>query len=903
MSMRYSSILLHKKLFQIAFVIALLFNTKVSAVFAQTIPLYKNSRAPINERVQDLLGRMTPTEKFWQLFMIPGDIKPGDATKYKDGLFGFQVSAAAAGTEDAGQMLQYNASETALSLAKKINSIQQFFMDSTRLGIPMLPFDEALHGLVRQGSTIFPQSIGLAATFNTTIMEAVAGAIAKESKIRGIRQILSPVINIATDVRWGRTEETYGEDPFLSSKMGVAYIKTLEDENIIATPKHFVANVGDGGRDSYPIDANERYLTEIHYPPFKDAVQKAGARSIMTSYNSVNGSPATANDYLLNDLLKKQWGFTGFVISDAGAVGGANVLHFTAKDYPDAGRNALNNGLDVLFQTAQEHYKLFIPPFLNEQINQARLDDAVSRVLKAKFELGLFERPYVDIKATEAANFSAAHKKIAAQAALESIVLLQNNKQLLPISTSIESIALIGTDATEARLGGYSGPGTKKVSILEGMVAKYGASKIMSAAGPGRNNKTYTTIGGKHLWTNHNNQKTEGLLAEYFNGIEFNSTPSVKRIDKNINFHWTISTPDERINPSFFCARWTGNINAPLTGKYKIGLEGNDGYKLYINNQLVINQWDKQSYHTSLVNFDFTAGTNYPIRIEFKEPGGNATVKLIWNVGVENTVDEKINEAVAVAQKATVAIIVVGLEEGEFRDRASLQLPGAQELLIQKIAATGTPTAVIIVGGSAVTMGNWIDKVQSIVDVWYPGEEGGQAVAAVLAGDYNPGGKLPITFPLSESQLPLVYNHKPTGRGDDYENLSGLPLFPFGYGLSYTSFEYSNLVIETPVAKAGEKINISFEVKNTGSKAGSEVAQIYLRDEVATVARPVEALKGFERIYLLPGAFKTIKLSLLPEDFEMLNAKMQTVIEPGDFTIMVGSSSRDIRLKKTVTLQ
>ncbi|MFM6968784.1 MAG: glycoside hydrolase family 3 protein, partial [Sediminibacterium sp.] len=345
---------------------------------AQTIPLYKNSRAPINERVKDLLGRMTPTEKFWQLFMIPGDIKPGEGYKYKDGLFGFQISAASAGAEGAQQMLQYNATETAVSLAKKVNKIQQFFMDSTRLGIPMLPFDEALHGLVRQGSTIFPQSIGLAATFNTSTMEAVAGAIAKESKIRGIRQILSPVINIATDVRWGRTEETYGEDPFLSSKMGVAYMKTLEDENIIATPKHFVANVGDGGRDSYPIDMNERYLSEIHYPPFKDAVQKAGARSIMTSYNSVNGSPATANNYLLNDLLKKQWGFNGFVISDAGAVGGANVLHYAAKDYPDAGRNAVNNGLDVLFQTAQEHYKLFIPPFLNGQINPERLDDAVS---------------------------------------------------------------------------------------------------------------------------------------------------------------------------------------------------------------------------------------------------------------------------------------------------------------------------------------------------------------------------------------------------------------------------------------------------------------------------------------------------------------------------------------------
>jgi beta-glucosidase len=874
-----------------------------STVNAQTIPLYKNSRAPINERVKDLLDRMTTTEKFWQLFMIPGDIKPGDAPKYKDGLFGFQVSAASAGGEGAQQMLQYNATETAVSLAKKVNAIQRFFMDSTRLGIPMLPFDEALHGLVRHGSTIFPQSIGLAATFKTSTMEAVAGAIAKESKIRGIRQILSPVINIATDVRWGRTEETYGEDPFLSSKMGVAYMKTLEDENIIATPKHFVANVGDGGRDSYPIDMNERYLSEIHYPPFKDAVQKAGARSIMTSYNSVNGSPATANDYLLNDLLKKRWGFNGFVISDAGAVGGANVLHYTAKDYPDAGKNAVNNGLDVIFQTAQEHYKLFIPPFLNGQINQERLDDAVSRVLRAKFELGLFETPYLDIKATESANFEAAHKKIALEAALESVVLLQNKNALLPISTATQSIALIGTDATEARLGGYSGPGTKKVSILDGMLQKYGASKIVTAAGPGRDSKNWNIIPSKYLSTTQDNQTQEGLTAQYFNGIEFGNNPTLQRIDKTINFHWTISTPDQAINPEFFCAKWTGNIRAPKTGTYKIGLSGNDGFKLYINNQLIINNWDKQSFHTSLVDYNFTAGNNYPIRVEFKEPNGNSTIKLIWNVDVVNTVEEKITEAVAVAQKSKVAVVVVGLEEGEFRDRASLQLPGEQEQLIQRVAATGTPTVVVIVGGSAVTMGNWMDKVSSIVDVWYPGEEGGYAVASVLSGAYNPGGKLPITFPVSEAQLPLVYNHKPTGRGDDYENLTGLPLFPFGYGLSYTSFEYSNLIIEKPIAKKGDPINISFVVTNTGKLAGDEVAQLYLRDQIASVARPVQALKGFERIHLAAGASKTIKLTLHSEDFEMLNEKMETVIEPGDFTIMIGSSSRDIRLKKTVTLQ
>jgi beta-glucosidase len=435
------------------------------------------------------------------------------------------------------------------------------------------------------------------------------------------------------------------------------------------------------------------------------------------------------------------------------------------------------------------------------------------------------------------------------------------------------------------------------------MQLKFGSNKIMTASGPGRSSKNWDIIPSKYLWTTHNNQPHEGLTAHYFNGIEFGNNPTLQRIDKTINFHWTISTPDPSITPEFFCAKWTGNIKAPKTGTYKIGLSGNDGFKLYINNQLIINNWDKQSFHTSLVDYNFTAGNSYPIRVEFKEPNGNSTIKLIWNVDVENTIEEKINEAVTVAQKSKVAVVVVGLEEGEFRDRASLQLPGEQEQLIQRVAATGTPTVVVIVGGSAVTMGNWIDKVSSIVDVWYPGEEGGHAVAAVLSGEYNPGAKLPITFPVSEAQLPLVYNHKPTGRGDDYENLTGLPLFPFGYGLSYTTFEYSNLTIEKSIAKKGDAINVSFVVTNTGKVAGDEVAQLYLRDHIASVARPVQALKGFERIHLQPGASKTVTLTLKPEDFEMLNEKMQTVIEPGDFIIMIGSSSRDIRLKKTVTLQ
>ena len=335
---------------------------------------------------------MTPEEKFWQLFMIPGDLDNAKPDQYKNGLFGFQVSAAAKG-DAGGQMMNYGTDENAEKLALKINAIQKYFVEKTRLGIPIIPFDEALHGLVREGATVFPQAIALAATWDTALMNKVANEIAGEAKRRGIRQILSPVVNIASDVRWGRTEETYGEDPFLTSAMGVAFVSAFEKKGIITTPKHFIANVGDGGRDSYPVHLNERLLEENYFAPFRACFEKGGSRSVMTAYNSLDGVACSANGWLLQEKLKRQWNFDGFVISDANAVGGEVVLHNTAKDYPTSGQHAINNGLDVIFQTEYKHHQLFIPPFLDGNIDSNRINDAVARVLKEKFELGLFENP------------------------------------------------------------------------------------------------------------------------------------------------------------------------------------------------------------------------------------------------------------------------------------------------------------------------------------------------------------------------------------------------------------------------------------------------------------------------------------------------------------------------------
>jgi len=859
---------------------------------------YKNALLPVEDRVKDLLQRMTPEEKFWQLFMIPGDLDNADSTQYKNGIFGLQVSASSKG-DAGGQMLNYNTSENGLLLARKINNIQKFFVEKTRLGIPIIAFDEALHGLVREGATSFPQAIALAATWDTALMHTVATAIARETKARGIRDILTPVVNLASDVRWGRTEETYGEDPYLSSAMGVAFVSAFEKMNIITTPKHFVANVGDGGRDSYPIHWNERLLDELYFPPFIACFEKGGSRSVMTAYNAVDGTSSSTNNWLLMQRLKRDWKFGGFVISDANAVGGDVVLHYTAKDYAEAGKHAINNGLDVIFQTDYNHYKLFIPPFLNGEIDKARIDDAVSRVLKAKFELGLFEQPYFSEDSIKALMKDASHKTIAKQAALESIVLLKNNNHVLPLNKNIKTIAVIGEEATAARLGGYSGTGNGKTSILDGIKQKAVNTKVLYAEGAGIKSDEWIVVPSQCL--QYNNE--EGLHAAYFNNVDLSGTPAVERIDKQISFLWTLSSPDKNISLDFYSARWTGTIQSPKTGTFKIGLDGNDGFRLYINNKLVIDNWKKQTYSTLLADYAFEKDKQYDIRIEFFEPNGNAHLKLVWNVGVENNFQQKINEAVAIAKQADVAVIAAGIHEGEFQDRAMLSLPGYQEALIKAVAATGKPVIVLLVGGSAITMQHWIDKVDGIVDVWYPGEEGGHAVADILFGDHNPSGRLPITFPIDESQLPLVYNHKPTGRGDDYYNLSGLPLFPFGFGLSYTTFEYSDLQLSKNNIKQKDSVIVSCAIKNTGSKAGDEIVQLYMHDMLASVSRPVMELKGFQRIHLNAGESKNVSFTITPAMLSMLDKDLKTVVEPGDFRIMIGASSRDMRLKETLTIK
>jgi beta-glucosidase-like glycosyl hydrolase len=707
-------------------------------------PPYRDASISIDRRVDDLVARMTAEEKFRQLFMVPGDLDAGTDV-WTGGIFGLQVRG------DAG----------ASAAAERINAIQKYFIEKTRLGIPIVPFEEALHGLVAPGAISFPQAIGLAATWDADLMAAVAGAVAAETRSRGIRQVLSPVVNIARDVRWGRVEETFGEDPHLASRLAVAFVKAFEERGVVTTPKHFVANVGAGGRDSYPIADGERALREIDFPPFSAAVREGGARSIMTSYNSWDGLPCTANPRLLTGILKGEWAFRGFVISDANAVGGINDLHRTSDSFAESGRQAWESGLDIIFQTEIGHAPLFREAITEGRVTAARLDDAVRRALRAKMELGLFEAPFVDPAEAERLNGHAEHRALARKAAAGSAVLLKNDRGVLPLGRAFVSVLVIGPDAVEARLGGYSGPGIRRVSLLDAIRERAAAT---------------------------------GAAVLYAEG----------------------------------CGRRAGN---------------------------------------------------------------------------ETSQRASIDEAVRLARVSKLAIVAAGIEEGEGRDRADIRLPGRQAEMIRLVAATGTPTAVVLYGGSAIAMSEWIDDADAVLMAWYPGEEGGHGIADVLWGDADPAGRLPMTFPLAAGQLPLVYDHKPTGRFDGYLDLPGDPLFPFGYGLSYADFRYDALVIEPKTIGPDGTAHVSCVVTNTARRAGVEVVQLYIRDKLASVTRPVLELKGFRKVRLEPGESATETFELGPRELSLLDARLREAVEAGEFEILVGRSSRDIRLSGVLTVR
>ena len=721
---------------------------------------YLDSSAPVEDRVKDLLSQMTLEEKVQQLTsqMI---IDPNEQ-KRNYGAGHVRTPAHFAHTPEKRK--------SPAECAKIINEDQKKSIESSRLGIPVLQNGESLHGAQWGDATCFPQAIALASTWNSALMSDVAKAIAKELRAVGVRQVLAPVVNIARDPRWGRTQETYGEDPYLTSVMALEYVKAIEMENIIATPKHFVANFADGGRDSNASNLSWRILREIYLPAFRACIKDGGARSIMPAYNSVDGIPCSCSKKLLIDILREEWGFEGFSVSDYSSLKGMHELHHMAKDYPQAVKKTIEGGLDVELPNGGSAILGLVK---DGELSEEILERSVERVLKAKFELGLFEEPYVDPAKADEIVRCKEHMDIALKAGRESIVLLKNEGKVLPLEKDIKTLGVFGPSSNVMLLGDYSGP--------------YGGWQ-----GPG-----VSPLEGIRNIVSDN---TEILLHEGSGAPE----ETAAKCDAAIIFTEIFET------------------------------EGGDRSDLNLPND---------------ENKSFTQS--------------NMNVVDSWE-----------------------------------RDMQKID----QEQLILKVAATGVPTIVVLINGSAITMSKWADSVGAIVEAWYPGEQGGNAIAQVLFGEYNPGGKLPITFPKSVGQLPLYYNYKPSGRGYDYNDCDGNPMFEFGYGLSYTKFEYSNLRVEVADSLPDAKVIVSADIKNIGEYKGDEVVQLYLRDEYASVATPLKQLKGFKRISLDKNETETVELALTNEELSIWDENMQFTVEPGTFSVMVGSSSTDIRLQTVFEL-
>ncbi len=755
--------------------IALLFSGALSAQPAA--PPYRNPNLPIEQRVADLLSRMTLEEKVAQLVPMGrrgmGDLHVVDPT----GTF----------TDDTARqalMRMYSDNAKPLPLREQVilrNALQRYQVEKTRLGIPQLSQGEALHGYMSSGATSFPQALGLASTWDPALVREVFTAAADEASAAGTTQVFSPVLDLARDPRWGRTEETYGEDPYLGSRIGVAAIEGLQGPNllidrhhVLATAKHFAAHgEPEGGTNTAPANYSERVLREDFFAAFQAAIEEAHAGSVMASYNEINGIPSHVNEWLLQKVLREEWGFNGYVTSDGNGLQMLYETHHVAADKADAARQAIAAGVDYDLSDGSV-YRTLLDQVKDGRVPEWQIDRAVSHVLQVKFRLGLFENPYADPDYAAKAMNSPDHQKVAEKAAEKAIVLLKNDGNLLPLDVmKYKTIAVIGPNAADVHIGGYARQPAHEVSILGGIRARAGtAAKVVYAEGT-------------------------------------------------------------RIT------------------------EGKQGWAAWYENQVKLPDEASQM--------------------------------------------QRLKEATDVARSADVAIVVVGENEHTNReawseqhlgDRDSLDLIGYQDQLIKAVVETGKPTIVFLINGRPLSINYAAAHVPAIVEGWYLGQEGGTAAAAMLFGDVSPGGKLPITFPKSVGMLPDYYDHKPS-MNRSYLFVGRKPLFPFGWGLSYTTFKFDNLKLDPAVIGTAGDTTVSVDVTNTGSREGDEVAQMYIHQRVASVTQPVMKLKGFERITLKPGEKRTVQFRLTPIELRILDRDMHWTVEPGMFDVMVGPNSAE----------
>lgn len=837
----------------------------LGSAFGQTAP-YKNPKLSVDARVKDLLGRMTVPEKIAQL---RSDSEPA-------------VLQGALPTTGFGFDIVYrDRASTPADAARHINESQQLAAKS-RLGIPVIPWEEALHGLLLDGHTSFPQSIGMAASWDPDLVHQCADAVAQETRAEGVRQVLSPVINVVRDARWGRVEETYGEDPLLTSKMGVAFVSAFEKNGVVTTPKHYVANLWDGGRDSNSVHISERQLRDIYMEPFRAVVEEGGARSLMCSYNAVNGVPCADDHWLLTDVLRGEWKFPGYVISDYGAA--SNIIDDYHQSATQEGAAALmiNAGMEVEAPSVYLSGKPLEEAVANGLVSKKALDTAVGRVLRVKFELGLFDDPMVDPAVAASLANSQAHRDLALAAARRTMVLLKNDGDVLPLKKT-GSVLVLGDLANEpVPLGGYSGDPGKRKSILEALRESAPSSQISFDPGCSINpNAALPAIPASALGG--------GLKGEYWSNQAFEGSPTLTRTDPTVDFNWGDGAPADGLPVDHFTARWTGTLMASETGDYAVSITSDDGSRLWIDGKKVADNWGDHGEASVFGQVHLVAGNAVPIKVEYYESGGEASMKLGWQK--ISSGDAFFSKVRADAAASDAVVVFAGILEGEGQDRSYLKLPGNQDDVIKAAVASGKPVVIVLVAGAPVTMEGWSDQVPAILDAWYPGEEGATAIAETVFGDNNPGGKLPITFPKTVGQCPLYYNFEPSGRGYGYVDNSGDPLFAFGHGLSYTKFDYSNLKI----APLNGSFVVSVDVRNSGARAGDEVVQLYLHQQVSDVIRPFKELEGFQRISLQAGETKTVSFPVGFKELSMWNRAMKRVVEPGKFDVMVGSSSDDIR--------
>jgi len=839
-----------------------------------------------------------------------------------------------------------------LTADEKISQLMNNAPAIERLDLPAYEWwNEGLHGVARAGAaTVFPQAIGLAATFDLPLMHEVATAISDEARAkhheferRGERKryqgltFWSPNINIFRDPRWGRGQETYGEDPYLTSRMGVEFVKGLQGDDpkylkLVATAKHFAVHSGpEADRHHFDVHTTEADLFETYLPAFKALVQEGKVASVMGAYNRVNGESASGSERLLHDILRRDWGFSCYVVSDCGAIDDIYKNHKIVATPEEAAALGVTKGCDL---ECGSTYKSLRGALDKGLITEKDLDVALTRLMTARFHLGMFDPAervaFARIPYSE--NESVAHDALARRSAQEALVLLKNNG-LLPLSKkAVKTVAVIGPNSDELMtlLGNYYGIPSKPVTILAGIRGAVApGTVVLTSRGTelveGRQDPRAAPAIESSALHPRPGSTENGLFGEYFKGRDFANPPIYTRLDPTVLFRWDRRspttdaeargevTPAQAMPVDDFSVRWTGVLVPPSSGRYKISVAGDDGFRLDIDGKRVIDQWTiTPRTRVESVSLDLVAGQVYPIKLEYFENIQDSEIRLGWE---KDTGKAPFDEAVEMARKSDVVVFVGGLtgdvEGEEMRvsypgfaggDRTDLSLPATQDKLLKALHETGKPAVLVLTAGSALGI-EWATKnLPAVLLAWYPGQQGGNAVADALFGDANPSGRLPVTFYKSVEQLPAFDDYRMEGR--TYRYFRGEPLFPFGFGLSYTRFDYSGMSVDRKTASAGDVIRVTAEVRDAGTRDGAEVAQLYVRPMAPSSEGSVKELRGISRVFLKAGESRRVAFELRPDrDFLRYRAEHSGLdIAPGDYEIQVGASSQDARLKTAIRI-